>query len=52
LVLGIFVDVPLIAGRFFILFRFREKLAQAVLRVKPPPLALYLILSVPLIFLD
>jgi hypothetical protein len=34
LVFGIFIDVPLIASGFFIMFRFREKLAQAVLRVR------------------
>ena len=52
MVFGIFIDVPLVVGGFFIMFRFRKKLAQSILRVKLPPLALYLILSVPLIIFE
>jgi len=48
LVFGAIIDVPLIVGGFLLMFRFRKKLAVAILRVKLPPLALYLILSVPL----
>src|SRR3989441_3603836 len=47
-----FIDVPLIVGGFFIMFRFRKKLALTILRVKFPPLALYLVLSVPLIIFE
>ena len=48
MVFGAIIDVPLIVGGFLLMFRFRKKLAVAILRVKLPPLALYLILSVPL----
>lgn len=34
------------------MFRFRKRLAQAILRLRLPPLALYLILSVPLIIFE
>ena len=34
------------------MFRFRQKLATEILRVKLPPLALYLILAVPLIVFE
>jgi len=52
LVFGIFIDVPLIVGGFLLMFRFRKKLALDILRVKLPALALYLILSVPLIIFE
>jgi hypothetical protein len=52
LVFGILIDVPLIVGGFLLMFRFRKKLALAILRVKIPPLALYMILSVPLIIFE
>ena len=52
MVFGILIDVPLIVGGFLIMFRFRKKLALDVLRVKLPPLALYMILSVPLIIFE
>ncbi len=52
MVFGILIDVPLIVGGFLLMFRFRKKLALAILRVKLPPLALYLILSVPLIIFE
>jgi hypothetical protein len=34
LVFGILIDVPLIVGGFLIMFRFRKRLALAILRVK------------------
>ena len=49
---GILIDVPLIVGGFLLMFRFRKRLALDILRVKLPPLALYLILSVPLIIFE
>lgn len=52
MVFGILIDAPLVVGGFLIMFRFRKKLALDVLRVKLPPLALYLILSVPLIIFE
>jgi hypothetical protein len=52
LVFGILIDVPLIVGGFLIMFRFRKKLAIDILKVKIPPLALYMILSVPLIIFE
>jgi len=52
MVFGIFTDVPLIVGGFLLMFRFRKKLAFDILKVKLPPLALYLILSVPLIIFE
>jgi hypothetical protein len=39
-VFGVFIDLPLIAGGFFIMFRFKMKFARVILRVKHPPLAL------------
>jgi len=52
MVFGALVDVPLVVGGFLLMFRFRKKLALTILRVKLPPLALYLILSVPLIIFE
>ena len=52
MVFGILIDVPLIVGGFFLMFRLRKKLALDILRLKLPPLALYLILSVPLIIFE
>jgi hypothetical protein len=52
LVFGILIDVPLIVGGFLLMLRFRKKLALDILRVKLPPLALYMILSVPLIIFE
>ena len=52
MVFGILIDVPLIVGGFLLMFRFRKKLALAILRAKLPPLALYLVLSVPLIIFE
>src|SRR2546426_12487447 len=52
MVFGALIDVPLIVGGFLLMFRFRKKLALNILRVKLPPLALYLILSVPLIIFE
>jgi len=52
LAFGILIDVPLIVGGFLPMFRFRKKLALDILRVKLPPLALYLMLSVPLIIFE
>jgi len=52
LVFGALIDVPLIVGGFLLMFRFRKKLALDILRVKLPPLALYMILSVPLIIFE
>lgn len=52
MVFGILIDVPLIVGGFLLMFRFRKRLALAILKVKLPPLALYLILSVPLIIFE
>ena len=52
MVFGFFIDVPLIVGGFLLMFRFRKRLALAILRVKLPPLVLYLILPVPLIIFE
>jgi hypothetical protein len=52
LVFGILIDVPLIVGGFLFMFRFRKRLALTILRVKLPPLALYLILAIPLIIFE
>jgi hypothetical protein len=52
LVFGAFIDVPLIAGGFIIMYRYRDRLAFSILRVKLPPLALYLLLSIPLIIFE
>jgi hypothetical protein len=51
-VFGILVDVPLIVGGFLLMFRFRKKLALCILRVKLPPIALYMLLSGPLIIFE
>jgi hypothetical protein len=52
LVFGILIDVPLIVGSFLLMFRFRKKLELDILRLKIPSLALYLIVSVPLIIFE
>jgi len=52
LVFGALIDVPLIVGGFLLMFRYRKRLALTILRVKLPPLALYLLLSVPLVIFE
>jgi hypothetical protein len=52
LVFGPLIDVPLIVGGFLLMFRYRKRLALTILRVKLPPLALYLLLSIPLIIFE
>jgi len=52
LVFGALIDVPLIVGGFLLMFRYRNRLALTILRVKLPPLALYLLLSIPLIIFE
>jgi hypothetical protein len=52
LVFGIFIDVPLIVGGFALMFYFRKRFSRAILKVRLPPLALYLLLSVPLIIFE
>ena len=52
MVFGALIDVPLIVGGFLLMFRYRKRLALTILRVKLPPLALYLLLSVPLIIFE
>jgi hypothetical protein len=51
-VFGALIDVPLIVGGFLLMFRYRKRLAKAILRAKLPPLVLYMILSVPLIIFE
>lgn len=52
LVFGALIDVPLIVGGFVLMYRYRGRLSHEVLRVKLPPFALCLILSVPLIIFE
>ena len=52
MVFGAFIDVPLIVGGFYLMYRFRKRFAQKILRINLPPLALALLLSVPLIIFE
>ena len=52
MVFGVFIDVPLLAGTFAIMLVYRRQLTRALLRFHVPPLALYLLLSVPLIIFE
>lgn len=52
MVFGVFIDVSLIVGGLVLMYRFRKRLSLRILRVRVPPLALYLILSVPLIIFE
>ena len=52
MVFGAFIDVPLIVGGFVLMYRFRERVSRQILKLKLPRLALYLILSVPLIIFE
>ncbi len=52
MVFGIFIDVPLLTLTFIAMFRFRKRLTSAFARVRVPPLAMYLIASVPLIIFE
>ncbi len=52
MVFGIFVDVPLLTLTFVAMFRFRKRATRALASAKVPPLAMYLILSVPLIIFE
>ncbi len=52
MVFGVFVDVPLLTLTFVAMFRFRKRLTSALVKVRVPPLAMYLVLSVPLIIFE
>ena len=52
LVFGAIIDVPLIVGGFLLMYRNRGRISHEVLRVKLPPFALALILSIPLIIFE
>ncbi len=52
MVFGIFIDVPLIVGGFAVMYQFRKKLSEEILRVKIPPLVLYLLTTIPLIVVE
>ncbi len=52
MVFGIFVDIPLLTLTFVAMFWFRKRLTSALAKVRIPPLAMYLILSVPLIIFE
>ena len=52
MVFGAFIDVPLIVGGFALMYRFRGRISHEVLRVKLPPFALCLMLSIPLIIFE
>jgi hypothetical protein len=52
MVFGIFVDVPLLTLTFVAMFWFRKRLTSALAKVRLPPLAMYMILSVPLIIFE
>ncbi len=52
MVFGVFVDVPLLTLAFVAMFRFRKRLTSALVKVRVPPLAMYLVLSVPLIIFE
>ncbi len=52
MVFGIFIDVPLLTVSFVFMLRFRKRLTSALARVRVPLLALYLLLSVPLIIFE
>lgn len=52
MVFGIFIDVPLIVGGFLPMFVYRKQLAARLSRIPIPVLALYMLLSVPLIIFE
>ena len=52
MVFGVFVDVPLLTLTFVAMFRFRKRLTSALVKVRVPLLATYLISSVPLIIFE
>ena len=52
MVFGVLIDVPLLAGTFAVMLVYRRQLTRALLRFHMPPLALYLLLSVPLIIFE
>jgi hypothetical protein len=52
MVFGIFFDVPLLTGTFVLMVYFRKQLTTTIAKLRLPPLALYLLLSVPLIIFE
>ncbi len=52
MVFGVFIDIPLLTLTFVAMFWFRKRLTSALAKVRVPSLAMYLILSVPLIIFE
>lgn len=52
MVFGVFIDVPLLTLTFVAMFRFRKRLTSVLAKVRVPSLAMYLLLSVPLIIFE
>ena len=52
MVFGILIDVPLIVGIFALMFVYRAQITNAISRIKLPPLALSILLSIPLIIFE
>jgi hypothetical protein len=52
MVFGIFVDVPLLTIPFLLMLRFRKNLTNAIARLKLPLIALYLLLTLPLLIFE
>ncbi len=52
MVFGLFIDVPLLSITFVGMLLFRKRLAIGLVKTGLPPIALYLLLSVPLIVFE
>ncbi len=52
MVFGALIDIPLLSITFVGMMIFRKRLAISLVRTRLPPIALYLLLSVPLIIFE
>lgn len=52
MVFGIFIDVPIVVGGYFLMLRYRRQLTDRFAWAKIPSLALGVLLSIPLIILE
>jgi hypothetical protein len=52
MVFGVFIDVPLLTVPFFLMLRFRKRLSITISRLRLPPIALYVLLALPLLIFE
>jgi hypothetical protein len=52
MVFGIFIDVPLLTIPFLLMFKFRKRLTSEISRLRLPLIAIYILLTIPLLIFE